>query len=61
MENVFEWERDILGDYCSTLRDGGLCHSDKNRHKEKLKDSKYIWGVELRGLVNKMNVRNEEK
>lgn len=43
------------------LNHGGLCHSDSNKHKEKLKDVESILGVKQIGLVNKLNVRNEEK
>ena len=47
MENVSEWKRDILGDPCSTSSDGGLCHSESNKHEDRSKDVKLILGVEL--------------
>lgn len=32
VENVFEWERDMLEGYGSTLSNGGFCHSDSSNH-----------------------------
>lgn len=28
VENVFEWERDMLKGYGNVLNNGGFCHSD---------------------------------
>lgn len=59
MGNLFEWDRDILGESCSAPRDGSPCHSESSKHKEKLKAVQYILEAELAGTVNELNMRNE--
>lgn len=61
MGNIFEWGRGILGHSCSMPSDGGPCHSDSNKCKDKLKDVKYILEVELYRTVSELNVRKEGK